>query len=48
MATITADGFTRVEEPEIEQRFRALVDTLSTPEGTSADSAPSPVIGGPR
>jgi proteasome beta subunit len=45
MATITIDGFTKVEEDEIEERFRALVDSLSTPEGTSADAAPAPVIG---
>jgi len=48
MATITAQGFTRVGEDEVEARFRALVDDLSTPEGTSADSAPSPVIGSAR
>ena len=48
MATITAEGFERVPEAEIEERFRALVDQLSTPEGTSADAAPTPVIGLPR
>jgi proteasome beta subunit len=47
MATITVEGFTRVEEDEIEQRFRALVDSLSVPEGTSADAAPAPTMGAP-
>lgn len=46
MATITAEGFTRVEEDEIEQRFRRLVDQLSVPEGTSADAAPTPTMRG--
>ena len=45
MATITAEGFERVAETEVAERFRALVDELSTPEGTSADAAPTPVIG---
>ena len=45
MATITGEGFERVPESEVAARFRALVDELSVPEGTSADAAPTPVIG---
>src|SRR5205823_5928881 len=35
MATITADGFQMVEEPEIAERFRVLLDELATTDGTS-------------
>ena len=42
MATITANGFDRVEEPEIAERFRNLIGELSTAESTtSAGAAPS-------
>jgi proteasome beta subunit len=42
MATITAAGFTRVEEPEIAERFRTLIGDLSTAESTtSAGATPS-------
>jgi proteasome beta subunit len=39
MATITGDGFTRVEEDEIAARFAALVGCLATPESTTAAGA---------
>ena len=35
IATITDDGFERVPEEEISDRFRALVDRMSTPDSTS-------------
>jgi proteasome beta subunit len=42
MATITASGFDRVPEQEVADRFRTLVDTLSTAESTTATgSTPS-------
>ncbi len=43
MATISGDGFTRVEEDEIAARFAALVGRLATPESTTA-AGPSPSI----
>jgi proteasome beta subunit len=43
MATITGDGFQRVEEDEVEERFRNLVDRLSTPDSTTA-TGPTPSI----
>jgi proteasome beta subunit len=45
MATITANGFERLTDREVSDRFRALLDRLSVPEGTSADSAPLPTMG---
>ncbi len=57
IATIGPDGFTKVEETEIAERFRALVDRLSTPESAanlgaapSMPALPSPgqTGGGPR
>src|ERR671913_1636605 len=45
MATITGNGFERLPDREIEDRFRALLDRLSVPEGTSADAAPLPTMG---
>jgi proteasome beta subunit len=45
MATISSDGFIKVDEPEIADRFRALVDRLSTPE-SSAQSGANPTVGG--
>jgi proteasome beta subunit len=45
MATITANGFERLPDREVSDRFRALLDRLSVPEGTSADSAPLPTMG---
>lgn len=47
MATITASGFDRVEEPEIAERFRALIGDLSTAESTTgAGATPSMGEGG--
>ena len=47
MATITAHGFERVTEGEVADRFRALVERLSTPESTaSTGDAPSMPAGG--
>ena len=45
MATITANGFERLADSEVSDRFRALLDRISTPEGTSADAAPTPTMG---
>jgi proteasome beta subunit len=45
MATITGNGFERLEDREVSDRFRALLERLSVPEGTSADSAPLPTMG---
>jgi proteasome beta subunit len=45
MATITANGFERLTDREVSDRFRSLLDRLSVPEGTSADSAPLPTMG---
>ena len=45
MATITGTGFERVPEAEISERFRALVDRLSTPEST-ATAGTAPTMGG--
>jgi proteasome beta subunit len=36
IATITAAGFARVDDDEIAERFRVLLDRLSAAEGTSA------------
>ncbi|MGH9118752.1 MAG: proteasome subunit beta [Acidimicrobiales bacterium] len=47
IATITGDGFGRVPESEVADRFRQLVDRLSTPEST-ATVGPAPTIGGVR
>jgi len=42
MATITASGFERVSEEEIAERFRTLVESLSTTESTAtAGSSPT-------
>jgi proteasome beta subunit len=46
MATITGDGFERLPDEEVADRFRDLLDRMSTPEGTAADAAPAPTIGG--
>src|SRR3954462_4300779 len=43
MATITDRGFQKLEDTEIADRFRLLVDRLSTPEST-ATVGPSPTI----
>jgi proteasome beta subunit len=39
MATITSDGFVKVGEDEVAERFRVLVDRLATPESTSTVGA---------
>ena len=39
MATITVDGFTHIEESEVAQHFRALLDRLATPESTASTGA---------
>ena len=44
VATITGDGFDRVGEDEVAERFRQLVDRLSTPQGTSGLGT-APTIG---
>jgi proteasome beta subunit len=46
MATITADGFERVPEDEVADRFRGLVDELSTPDSAATTAGPTPTIGG--
>jgi proteasome beta subunit len=45
VATITDEGFVKVEESEVAERFRSLLDRLSTPESTAA-TGPAPSIGG--
>jgi proteasome beta subunit len=39
MATITAEGFERIDEAQVAERFRRLVERLSTPEGTASMGA---------
>jgi proteasome beta subunit len=46
MAAITAEGFERIEEAEVAQRFRSLVDHLSVPEGTTSVGAAPTMPGG--
>ena len=46
MATITAAGFERIEESEVADRFRQLVDRLSTPESTTAAGTSPTMKGG--
>jgi len=49
MATITSNGFEKLEEGEVAERFRALLDQLSTPESTAtAGPAPTLTNGGNR
>ncbi len=43
VATITSDGFDKMPDEEVADRFRVLVDRLSTPEST-ATVGPSPTI----
>jgi proteasome beta subunit len=45
MATITGQGFERVTDGEVAERFRGLLDRLSTPEST-ATTGTSPTMGG--
>ncbi len=44
MATITTDGFERVSDSEIAERFEALVDRLSTIESASSPAGPTPTM----
>jgi len=39
MATITSDGFVKVEHDEVADRFRALLERLATPESTATTGA---------
>jgi len=39
MATITGDGFVKVEAEEVAERFRALLERLATPESTATTGA---------
>ena len=39
LATITAEGFDRVTDSEVADRFRALVDSMSVPDSTTATGA---------
>ena len=43
MATITANGFEKLEDDEVGERFRALLDRLATPEST-ATAGPAPTM----
>jgi proteasome beta subunit len=45
IATITAAGFERLTNDEVAERFRALIDRMSTPEST-ATTGPSPTLSG--
>ncbi|HKY66840.1 MAG TPA: proteasome subunit beta [Acidimicrobiales bacterium] len=45
IATITADGFERLDDTEIAERFRALLERLSAP-GSTTTTAPAPTISG--
>jgi proteasome beta subunit len=45
IATITADGFTRLDDSEISERFRALLERLSAP-GSTTSLGTSPTIPG--
>ncbi|HYZ97850.1 MAG TPA: proteasome subunit beta [Acidimicrobiales bacterium] len=44
VATITSEGFRRLDDEEVAERFKALLERLSTVPGTTA--APSPAMGG--
>jgi proteasome beta subunit len=44
IATITANGFEKLEDSEVAERFQALVDRLSTPESTAATAGPAPTM----
>jgi proteasome beta subunit len=46
MATITIDGFDRVTDAEVADRFRGLLDSLSTPESTSSTGTSPTMRGG--
>jgi proteasome beta subunit len=42
IATITADGFARLGDEDVSDRFRALVDNMETARGNTSHSAPPP------
>jgi proteasome beta subunit len=46
IATITADGFTRLDDDEVSERFRALLDRMSTPDSTTATGTSPTIPGG--
>jgi proteasome beta subunit len=48
IATITADGFQRVDDAEVAQRFQTLVDAMSTPDSATATAANPQMKGGDR
>ncbi len=45
VATITAQGFVRLEDEEVAEHFRILLEQLSAP-GSTTTSAPAPTMGG--
>jgi proteasome beta subunit len=45
MATITGNGFEKVDEAEIAERFRVLVERMSTPDSTTTVGT-APTMGG--
>jgi proteasome beta subunit len=45
MATITASGFERVADEEVAERFRVLMERLSTTESSAAPAGPTPSMG---
>jgi proteasome beta subunit len=45
VATITADGFVRLEDEEVAEHFRALLEQLSAP-GSTTTTGPAPTMGG--
>src|SRR5215510_8209415 len=45
VATITAEGFVRLDDEEVAEHFRHLLDELAAPGGTTT-SAPTPSMGG--
>ena len=46
VATITADGFTRLDDTEVAERFRALLDRLSAANSTTTTGAATDRCGG--
>ena len=48
IATITADGFQRVDETEVADRFASLIDAMSTPDSATTTGANPTMHGGGR
>ncbi len=48
VATITADGFARVADDEVAERFRSLLDRMAAPSSTTATAIAPTVPGGSR